>query len=167
MVFLRVRPWLVFTLLALAACTAKQKKAPEWLSSQDSEQTTQLVRHLRGLDIAMWEIGQRYEELAAAGERENWDYAVYQTGKIRLALELAVERRPKRAESAKMMEPALLGMEKALERRNQLSFRQAFQHLTATCNACHVAEKVGFMVVQPPEGITSLIHPSHTKATKE
>ena len=42
----------------------------------------QIEKHLRGLDVAMTEIGYRYGELHVAARERNWDYAKYQTEKI-------------------------------------------------------------------------------------
>lgn len=71
-----------------------------WLKGNTDEKLAQIEKHLRGLDVAMAEIGYRYGELHHAVKEKNWDYAKYQTEKIELALRLALERRPKRAASS-------------------------------------------------------------------
>lgn len=54
----------------------------QWLPHSPEARTETLARHLRGLDVAMLEIGHRYSELYWAGRDGNWRYADYQAGKI-------------------------------------------------------------------------------------
>lgn len=122
-----------------------------WLLAGDMEQRfTQIAGQLRGLDVAMVETGYRYGELYWAGRDQNWQLAQYQVNKIRVSLAKGVERRPKRAASARMLEPALLGVEDALAAGSARAFAEQFELLTTTCNNCHAAEGVRFIHVQPP-----------------
>ncbi|MEW6776521.1 MAG: hypothetical protein AB1405_09530 [Bdellovibrionota bacterium] len=109
-----------------------------------------IAKHFRGFDVAMAETGYRYGELYWAGEDRNWGYANYQLGKIRTAIANGLERRPKRAASAKMIEGPLAGMEEAIAAKDAALFAERFRTLTATCNACHQAERVPFVHVRPP-----------------
>lgn len=122
----------------------------EWLEGTDDERFARVARHLRGFDVAMVETGYRYIELYWAGEDANWPYARYQVEKIRTAIANGVERRPRRGSTARMIEPALNAVDDAAQAGSPEQFRAAFERLTATCNACHGAERVGFMQVQPP-----------------
>jgi hypothetical protein len=61
-----------------------------------------------------------------------------------------VERRPKRGPSAQMLEGALPGVEEAIKAKAPALFAERFGVLTATCNACHQAERVPFVHVRPP-----------------
>jgi hypothetical protein len=108
------------------------------------------LKHLRGFDVALVETGYRYGELYWAGKDENWEYATYQLEKIETAVANGTERRPKRAASARMLEGALAPVKNAIGRRDAAGFDAAFTTLTATCNACHVAERVPFVHVEPP-----------------
>ncbi|MCW8138685.1 MAG: cytochrome c [Planctomycetota bacterium] len=123
---------------------------PAWISGTVDERFASVERHLRGFDVAMVEAAHRYAELHAAGEDRNWGYALYQTGKIRTAIANGVERRPKRAASAQMIEPSLVALEEAARREDVQAFDAAFMQLTVTCNACHQAEEVSFIRVSPP-----------------
>jgi hypothetical protein len=109
-----------------------------------------VAKQLRGFDVAMVETGHRYTELYWAGRDGNFEYAAYQVEKIRTAVENGVERRPKRATSAKMLEAGLLGMEEAIKARDQALFAKNFETLTVICNACHQAERVPFVTVTIP-----------------
>jgi hypothetical protein len=108
------------------------------------------LKHLRGFDVALVETGYRYGELYWAGKDENWEYATYQLEKIETAVANGTERRPKRAASARMLEGALAPVKNAIGRRDAAGFDAAFTTLTATCNACHVAERVPFVHVELP-----------------
>jgi hypothetical protein len=122
-----------------------------WLAAKPEEQLLQLERQLRGFDVAMLETGHRYVELYWAGQDGNWEAAAYQVDKIRLAIENGLERRPRRAASAR---PFLVGplaaMGEALAARDPALFAARFEGLTTGCNACHAAEKVAFFEVRPP-----------------
>jgi hypothetical protein len=123
-----------------------------WLSRDQDEQRLQLERHLRGFDVAMMEVGHRYRELYWAGEDANWDAAAYQLQKLRLAIENGLERRPKRASSARpFLEGPLTAMDAAVAARDPQHFAARFQDLTAGCNACHAKEQVPFFEILPPE----------------
>ncbi len=118
-----------------------------------------VAQHLRGFDMAMVETGYRYTELYWAGQDRNWDYAKYQVEKIRTAVRNGIERRPARAKSAQMLESALPGVEEALRAKDPVRFADRFAALTATCNACHHAERVPFVHVQTPATRMSPVGP--------
>jgi hypothetical protein len=123
-----------------------------WLSRDPDEQQVQLERQLRGFDVAMMETGYRYVELYWAGRDANWDAAAYHVGKIRLAIENGLERRPKRAASAQpFLAGPLAATEAAIAARDPKLFAERFESLTAGCNACHAMEKVAFFEVRPPD----------------
>ena len=110
-----------------------------------------MASQLRGLDVAMVEMGYRYEELYWAGADANWAYADYQVTKMRLTLENALVRRPKRRTSAEKLFMSSLGqMTRAVARKERGGFEEAFAGLTAACNSCHVAEGVPTFYVERP-----------------
>jgi hypothetical protein len=146
--------FLAFVLATLCSCADGGTPPPgdaAWLGGTADERFALVAKHLRGLDVTMVEVGHRYQELYWAGHDRNWDYARYQAGKIRLAVANGVERRPKRAASAEMLEGALVLVETSIERQDDALFDQAFEGLTETCNACHRKELVPFMTVVRPE----------------
>ena len=111
-----------------------------------------VAKHLRGMDMAMVEIGYRYNELYWAGKDSNWEYATYQLDKIRTALENGLERRPKRAKSAEVfLADALPSVREAIQKQDGDLFRQRFTTLTANCNTCHALEAMGFVSVSVPK----------------
>ena len=135
-----------------ARAAASGPTAGAWLKPAPEERVRQLERHLRGTDVAMWEIGYRFTELFYAGEDGNWDYAKYQAEKIDLALHLALERRPKRAQSAQpFLNDDLPAVQHAIAARDTTAFRGAMDRLRAACVRCHTDEKLPFFTVEPPE----------------
>ncbi len=112
---------------------------------------TTVARHLRGLDVAMVEIGYRYQELYWSGVDSNWEYAAYQLKKIDLALENALERRPKRRASAEaVFVPSLGEVKQAIAQKQRPRFEEGFSGMTAACNSCHAAEGVASFHVELP-----------------
>lgn len=100
--------------------------------------------------MAMAEVGYRFSELHWAGQDKNWEFAKYQSEKIRTAIRNGIERRPARAQSAQMIYPSLDALEEALKSKSKAQFKTAIENLRNTCNACHSAEKVPFIQVQFP-----------------
>ncbi|HLT37118.1 MAG TPA: hypothetical protein VK034_12565 [Enhygromyxa sp.] len=147
-------------LLALTgACTREPSDSPApevsggeaWLlSGTNDERFARVARQLRGFDVAMVETGYRYGELYWAGQDQNWEYAKYQIEKIRTAVSNGVERRPKRGPSARMLDGPLAAIEEAIAAGDPALFAARYETLTTTCNACHLAERVPFVRVQPP-----------------
>jgi len=127
------------------------------LTGDPRAQLDTVARHLRGTDMAMIEIDHRYHELWWAGVDENWDYAEYQLEKIAYSLENALERRPKRAESAKVFQNTMPGFLKPILDRDPAAFREAYTQMTTLCNSCHELEELGHMWVEPPTARVSSI----------
>ncbi|MEX1137775.1 MAG: hypothetical protein WEF53_00345 [Bacteroidota bacterium] len=138
----------------LVSCSEPAKEsAPgnaEWLKGTTDEKFHAVSRHLRGFDMAMVETGHRYAELYWAGRDQNWPYAKYQSGKIRVAIEKGLERRSKRAASAQtfltLVLPELLA---AIEQQDTSLFWDRFGTLTSTCNACHDPHELDNKRIRP------------------
>jgi hypothetical protein len=142
----------------ISACRHDVAGKNTWIRGDSHERWTTVGRHLRGLDVAMVEIGYRYQELYWAGVDSNWEYADYQSKKIDLALENALERRPKRRASAEtLFVPALAEVEEAIASREGTEFSRAFEGMSAACNSCHAAEGVATFHVEAPTVRTSSI----------
>ena len=145
----------ISTIAFLFACDSVDKNkssgADGWLKGDEDQKLETIAKHLRGFDMAMVETGYRYQELYWAGKDENWEYAAYQAEKIKIAIENGLERRPKRAESAKnFLNVALPEMDSSIASRDTTQFTRAFNALTANCIACHALEKVAYVTVKTP-----------------
>ncbi len=147
--------WLALALWVCAANGCRHDTSIEnsWIQGDSNERWTTVARQLRGLDVAMVEMGYRYEELYWAGADANWAFAHYQLTKMKLTLENALVRRPKRRPSAEaLFLPSLDEMKRAVAGKERRGFEEAFAGLTAACNSCHVAEGVpSFRVERPPD----------------
>lgn len=135
--------------------------APSWTHGDAGERFAQIESHLRGLDVAMAEIGYRYAELFFAVQDRNWDYADYQMGKIELVLRLAIVRRPRRAASTNAFLnddwPAVLA---GVRTRTPAPAAQALRRLRTACMKCHVSEQVPYFTVHTPEHRLASIRPT-------
>jgi hypothetical protein len=152
--------WLVLASVScLAAGCRHEAPASAWIQGGDDARWATAARHLRGLDVAMVEMGHRHQELYWAGEDANWAYAEYQVAKLELSLENALERRPKRRASAEAsFLPQLAELGRAVSARDGGEFEGAFVRLTSACNACHAAEGVASFHVDVPSERRTLIH---------
>jgi hypothetical protein len=134
---------------------------PAWLPRGGEARFVRIESHLRGLDVAMVEIGYRYTELHFAVADRNWDYADYQAGKIELALDLAIERRPKRAASAgDFLAEDWPDVVAGIRSRDAGRAQAAVERLRSACMRCHVAESVPHFSVQAPERRLAPIRPA-------
>lgn len=158
-----VRSQLAGALLCLTlsvGCVGAGGDATSWIRGRDEERWRTMERQLRGLDVAMLEIGERYRELYWAGDDAAWPYASYQAVKIQLALENGLERRPNRRASAEaLFLPTLAQLNAVIAAQDRAQFATAFGRLTSACNACHAAEGFASFRVVPPALRQSAIGP--------
>jgi hypothetical protein len=128
------------------------QKSDSWLQGSSDDKLKQVEKQLRGFDKTMVEVGYRFTELYFAGKDGNWEYANYQVEKIQAAIRLGLERRPKRAESAKsFMDQDLPAIEKTVKARDPQAFTSGIENLRMACMRCHVNEKVQYFTVEMPE----------------
>jgi hypothetical protein len=124
-----------------------------WLKAlPPDKQMDAIDKQLRGFDMATFEVNYRYIETYFAAMEGNWDYAAYTFEKLAWAMRNGFERRPKRRANAEGMflngtYPPVLD---AIQKKNIALFKERFDALRATCNGCHVAEKVPFITVGIP-----------------
>ena len=111
-----------------------------------------IQKQLRGFDMAMVEVGQRFNTFYFAIEDENYPLANYQLEKIKKAIENGIERRPARKANSKAMflDTQYKNMKEALEKKEKRVIAKAYEQMKQVCNACHVAERVPFIEVIDP-----------------
>lgn len=140
----------------LGIANAQMPNPPQaggWLKKlPPGEQIEAIDRQLRGFDMAMFEVNYRYTEMYFAGIEGNWDYARYTGEKIAWAIQNGFERRPKRRANAEeiFLKEALPQVLEAIRKQDIALFKVSVDALRGACNACHTAEKVGFIHVGIP-----------------
>lgn len=119
-----------------------------------SEQKFRAIqKQLRGFDLAMVEVGYRFNSFYFAIGDKNYDLAHYQWDKIKKAIENGVQRREKRKSNSETMflDTQYKTMKTALNNKNEKSVLKEYEQTKQICNACHVAEKVPFIKVIDPK----------------
>ena len=148
----------ICVMIVASSCSPRPQEEAEsavgeggWLKGKTDAKFEIVARQLRGFDMAMVETGYRFTELYFAGEDLNWEYAKYQAEKIGTAIRNGLERRPKRAASAKtFLDIVLPEVLLAIESKDISQFRARYQSMLSTCNTCHRDEKVEFVPVVLP-----------------
>jgi len=112
-----------------------------------------IQKQFRGFDLAMVEVGYRFNNFYFAIQDKNYDLAQYQWDKIKKAIENGIIRRSKRANNAKAMflDTQYKSMSNALKKKNNKEVAKEYLSTKNLCNACHIAEKVPFIEVIDPE----------------
>lgn len=102
---------------------------------------------------------QRYaDKLWYAAESGNWDLAHYYHDEMKETAETIESANVAKDDVAisktlhLMLPPALQSVDEAIAARNAGQFRERYQSMVATCNACHVAAKHPFIHIAVPGG---------------
>jgi len=132
-----------------AAAPPPERTPNDWIFNlpEDEARTAALQLQLRGLDVAMWEIGMRYEGLYEALARDNGELAVYHWEKTKQTLDNALVRRPARRANAEALFLDTLWPEvrQVLGEGTEAERWAAFERVRDACLACHEAENVTYM----------------------
>jgi hypothetical protein len=108
----------------------------------------------------MLDLQIRHDRLWWAGKAGNWNLAYYMVGELGEALHgieetngEAPEVQPENLSEVMpaIMNPAIQTVQAALEKRDKVAFARAYDHLSASCNACHALAGVGFLHIQRPK----------------
>lgn len=141
----------VLMLIVLSCNNNQSNPQGDWIKGSEEEKIKTIEKQFRGFDNAMIETGYRYQEIYWAGQDTNWGYANYQLEKIKLAIENGLQRRPKRAKSAKhFLTYVLPEMQKSVDSKDTAVFNKGFLLLTTNCNSCHATAEVPFFSVKIP-----------------
>jgi hypothetical protein len=108
----------------------------------------------------MLELQIRHDRLWWAGKAGNWNLAYYMVSELGEALRGieetngdAAELQPQKLSEVMpaMMDPAIRNVQEALAKKDAAAFAEAFDRLSASCNACHAAAGVSFLHIQRPK----------------
>lgn len=147
----RGRFWLYgIALLIFSGCEASRSD-DHWLGGSESARWKRTAEQFRGFDVAMVELSYRNRELKKAVDSNNREYALYQIGKIKYSMELALERRPKRSKSVnEFLQTSVSTMTNVLKEGSEREVTAEYARFQSQCTACHAKEGVGFVMVDPP-----------------
>lgn len=145
---------LLLLVLTASGCSPSPKTEAKlseggWLETapDDATRLQMIQQQFRGFDVAMWEVGERFDRLTVSVERGNSELAVYHWEKIRTAIENGIERRPARAKNAQAL---FLGdtwgeVRADLASKDPARAREALETARTACRSCHDAEGVPYM----------------------
>jgi len=126
-----------------------------WLleTKDDEQKFKKIQKQFRGFDLAMVEVGYRFNTFYFAIEDKNYDLAHYQLDKIKKAIQNGIERRPARKENSEMMflDTQYKAMKEALKSKDTKKIEQEYTNTKQLCNSCHSAERVPFIHVTDPK----------------
>jgi hypothetical protein len=154
-----------------AACVslAVMAAAPASASGPQTSEVAALKAEIARLEqrIPAPELGQqmlelqiRHDRLWWAGKAGNWNLAYYMVSELSEALRGieetngdAPELQPEKLSEIMpaMMDPAIRNVQEALAKKDTAAFAQAFDRLSASCNACHATAGVEFLHIQRPK----------------
>jgi len=152
-----MRLFSIFILLSFGCLFAENNYSTKsnWLlETKSSEQKFQSIQNqLRGFDLAMVEVGYRFNSFYFALKDKNHKLAHYQWDKIKKTIENGIQRRPKRKENSKTMflDTQYKSMKEALDKKDEKNIWQEYAKTKQICNACHAAEGVPFIEVVTPK----------------
>lgn len=108
------------------------------------------VYSLRLADL-MIETQLRYFKLWYAGREKNWELADFELDQIRESFDNSARMFPTipLASNYMIIQPAN-ELDNAIEEKDSAKFAKAFYKLTAACNGCHEAARLGFIVIREP-----------------
>jgi hypothetical protein len=131
------------TISILTICLSLPGFADEYGSSRE-------VYSPRLADL-MIEAQLRYFKLWYAGRENNWELADFEVEQIRESFDNAARIFPTIPLASKhmIMQPTS-ELDSAIEAKDGAKFAKAFDKLTAACNGCHEAARLGFIVVREP-----------------
>ena len=106
-----------------------------------------------GFGEFMSSIQIHHNKLWFAGTNENWPLADFEIHEIMVTVDAIKKYEPEREEpkSIPMIQPALDGVNAAIQNKNLQEFKNSFVVLTNTCNSCHKSVNFSFNEVKIPD----------------
>jgi hypothetical protein len=134
---------------AQAAAPATPTAAPATISQPDY--------HPSMGDLMTMAVQPRHIKLGLAGKQKNWSYATYELSELRNAFARIARTIPKyqTMDTADMMaaltKAPLDALAEAITTTSSARFDAAYLQLTQACNACHLSQKHGPVVIKVPD----------------
>ena len=149
-----MRRVLILGLLFVSSSANNYSTSSNWLieTNTTQEKFKKIQKQFRGFDLAMVEVGYRFNSFYFALKDKNYPLADYQLDKIKKTIINGTERRPKREENSKILflDTQYKKMKEALIKEEPKQIWQEFNNTKISCNHCHIAENVPFIEVINP-----------------
>lgn len=120
--------------------------------------SSEWTQYTPGLGEIMAQTAVRHTKLWFAGRAHNWALAAYEVDELHEGFDDAGKfhpthkdvKQPIPALIARYMNQPLAELEQAIHDESAQAFAESYEHMTASCNACHQATDFGFnKVIQP------------------
>jgi hypothetical protein len=108
-------------------------------------------------DLMTMAVQPRHIKLGLAGKQHNWAYAAYELNELRNAFARIARTIPKyqTMDTADMTmaltKAPLEALDQAISTTDPAKFKAAYLQLTQACNACHLSQKHGPVVIKVPD----------------
>lgn len=148
--------FLIVLSLALASCTSRTTEKIEALKNRiDGVEIKQADAYKPSYSLYMSAIQTHHSKLWFAGKEQNWSLADFEANRMLECLDdiKKYEAERKETNSLNMIGPILDDVASAIRQKNEVAFRTNYTALTATCNSCHQATGVGFIVIKTPDDL--------------
>jgi hypothetical protein len=133
----------------LALAHGPGSPADNWLlNERDADKRTEMIQEqFGGFGTAMREVGERWNSIHAALERNNLELAVHHWEELHEAMEHGVVRRPGRKASADafFFNSLYDDVKRDFESGDSERAWRGFEKGRESCMACHVAEQMPFL----------------------
>lgn len=128
------------------SCNSTENKAESFVDKNSAEYFTP------GIGFFMSRIQVFHEKLGLSGEHENWDLADFYIHELEETVEELGEAKKDREELKLLftLTQQIELIEKAVDNKDVVAFKDSFLQLTNTCNSCHVAAGFDYIVIKEP-----------------
>lgn len=139
--------------LGLFTCNQRTDKTQVLQNRIDSLESKLADTYKPGFGEFMSSIQTHHSKLWFAGQNENWKLADFEVHEIKEVIEEIQKFKTERKESQmiEMINPALNSINNAIQQKKLALFKSSYTLLTNTCNNCHRAANVEFVVVKIPD----------------
>lgn len=139
--------------LGLFACDQQTNQTQSLQKQIDSLEKKLENTYKPGFGDFMGSIQAHHSKLWFAGLYENWDLADFEVHELMEAIEDIEKFHEGREETLLigMIMPPLDSISKAIEQKNTALFNSSYTSLTNTCNQCHKAVDMEYIIVKTPD----------------
>jgi hypothetical protein len=151
---LKMKWCFIFALLLTAACAQHDNNKsdlthnPKGIDSRELEQI--MAQSLPELGEIMNVIQLHHAKLWFAGLYKNWKLAEYEIGELREMFDTAKLKDRPEVKDVPMIYPMIDSISASVKQKSFKSFKNNFELLTKTCNACHQQHNYEFNVITIP-----------------